>query len=611
VLIDSYRRMRATPHCASQLAFVLGLATAITACSTNATRDTAAVTTSPAKHYACDNSLKEVFSSDSDTHILLVKAFAKGDPLTLSGKIDAGTPVASNDLCVVKISVGPGHSGPPTAPSTSPGIGIEVWLPSPDKWNHRLHVRGGSGWAGGIHQLPDGLAGAVLNNRGEQVPEPFRIAGEEGAVSATTDTGHSVGDGSFAMNPNGTINNALWNDFSMRGIHEMAVKAKALALAYYGSPPKYSYWDGFSTGGRQGLKEAQANPGDFDGILDGAPAINWTTFITGMLYPQVIMQRDLHGRLLNQGQLSTVSNAAIAACDIVGGQHLGYIEDPSQCRYDPTRDAAVICKSAGGESESPSCVNRVQAEVFNKIWYGQTVDGSAPSPASDNGFAKDPAEKQIWYGPTRGTDLSLLAGKSPFPIASDLVALELQDPQVATPSFKNALSNGTDGWKYLSYAQLANAAFKGLRYQPLFGNINTDDPDLTTFKTHGGKILMYHGLADTLIMPQGSVNYFDRVARQMGGVEEVQTFLRLFLIPGMSHWFYNGTSNPVAMPPLPTHAQLYAALVGWVEQDAAPSRIDIRETDTTPPKSRPICAYPEKATYRTGDPLQAQSYECM
>jgi hypothetical protein len=150
------------------------------------------------------------------------------------------------------------------------------------------------------------------------------------------------------MNPDGTINTVLWSDFAQRGIHEQVLKSKALAQTYYGQMPKYSYWDGFSTGGRQAHMEAQANPTDVNGILAGAPAFNWSKFITAELYPQIVYQRDLGGVPLSSGQLTLLGNAAINACDVVGGQHLGYVPDPSECRYDPTQDPSVICAANGG-----------------------------------------------------------------------------------------------------------------------------------------------------------------------------------------------------------------------------------------------------------------------
>jgi tannase/feruloyl esterase len=153
------------------------------------------------------------------------------------------------------------------------------------------------------------------------------------------------------------------------------VKTRALAAAYYLSPATRTYWDGCSTGGRQGYKEAQNNPADYDGYLVGAPAFNWTKFITSELYPQIVYQRDLGGVALTAAQHTLVSGSAVSACDRVGGQHMGYILDPQSCHYDPTKDANVLCAGVAGNgvtgaSADPGCVDLVQAQAFNKIWYG-------------------------------------------------------------------------------------------------------------------------------------------------------------------------------------------------------------------------------------------------
>ncbi|MDM0105446.1 tannase/feruloyl esterase family alpha/beta hydrolase [Variovorax sp. J22R24] len=560
---------------------------------------------------SCDDSIKTRFTPDPLTQVLLVKSFKTGDPLLLSGTATANTPVATSDVCVVKLLVGPGNPGPSDAPSTSQGIGIEVWLPSESKWNQRIHVKGGGGWAGGVHTSLTALAGISGGTSGA----PATTAMVEGAVSASTDTGHAntANGGSFAMNPDGSINTVLWNDFAQRGIHEMAVKTKALTQAYYGTAAKRAYWNGFSTGGRQGHMEAQANPADFDGILAGAPAINWTKFITSELYPQIVYQRDLGGVALTSGQAAALGNAAINACDAVGNRHLGYIPDPFQCRYDPTQDLNVICQSSGGNAPSGDCVTQVQAVAMNKIWYGQTADGSVPSPSTDNGTALEPLGPQRWYGLTRGTNVAGLAGPTPFTIASDLVALELQDASYASTNFINATRNGVDRWKTLSYLDLSNAYDRGVALQTSFANINTDDNNLAAFAARGGKMLVYHGLSDTLIPPQGTLNYYHRLTGQMGGDAVVKNFYRLFFVPGMAHGFSNGTTNPAANPPLPTIDQLYLALTTWVEQDQPPSRIDISSpVNAANPTatSRPICMHPQKAVFVGTDPLVASSYNC-
>jgi feruloyl esterase len=564
-------------------------------------------TTAPvavAQPLVCDDGIKTAFKPDANTSVLLVRAFKKGDALSLDAVPAAGVPTAQNDMCLVKLNVGPGNAGPAGAPSTSPGIGIEVWLPAAANWNGRVHVYGGGGWAGGVHGRTDAIASAVA---GED--NPAYAAGVESAVSAATDTGHAIGNGSFAMNPDGTVNRVLWKDFAERAIHEMALKSKALARAYYGKDARYSYWDGFSTGGRQALKEAQVNPADFDGILAGAPAINWTRFITGELYPQVVMQRDLAGSLLTTAQLQAVSAAAISACDVVGGVHLGYVPDPLQCRYDPTEDRSVLCAAAGGTNNTEGCVSAVQARAINKIWYGQTSDGSVPSPAADAGTGITLGAKQRWYGPTRGTDLGRLAGATPFTIASDLVALELQNAAYATSAFVNATSNGRDQWKSLTYDELANASDRGISLQEAFGGINTDRTDLSALRDRQGKLLMYHGLADQLIPPQGTIRYYHAVADTMGGLPAIGAFSRLYLIPGMGHSFASGVAVPAA-PPLPTRRQLYSLLTDWVEKGSAPGRIEATGGGSDGKASRPLCPYPQQAAYTNGDPMTTGSYVC-
>jgi feruloyl esterase len=560
----------------------------------------------------CDDSMKMAFKPDPDTTVVLVHAFRPGDPLALGTTTGPTPPVATADLCFVKLNVGPGHPGPADAPSTSPGIGIEIWLPTSASWNKCIHNLGGGGWAGGTQ----GTATQIGN------PSGGVVAGSEGSVVGTTDTGHSVSNGSFAMNPDGSINTALWQDFAERSLHELAVKTKALASTYYMTAPTRAYWDGCSTGGRQGYKEAQNTPTDYDGYLNGAPAFNWTKFITNELYPQLVYQRDLAGVALTAAQHNLVSGSAVSACDQVGAQHLGFVLDPQSCRYDPTKGASVLCTGVAGNgvtgtSTDPGCVNLAQAQAFNKIWYGQTADGSVPDPASDNASAATLAAGQLWWGLMRGSTLQGLAGTRPFTIASDMVALEMQDPMLATSIFQNASGNGADGWKTLGYADLATAYAHGVALQSSFGNINTDNTDLTKLRNSGAKVISYHGLADQLIAPQGSIHYFARVADAMGGVAAAQAFDRLFLIPGMGHCNGIGSATGILGPantassvPLPANGQLFTALVDWVEKGTAPSSIVLSSADGS--VTRPICLYPQKAVYGgTGPVTAAASYHCQ
>ncbi len=571
----------------------------------------------PAATLSCDDSMKDAFRPDADTRVILVKAFKQGEPLALAGTPRTpAPPQADKDLCLVKMVVGPGSPGTADAPSTSPGIGIEVWLPAPADWNERIRNLGGGGWAGGNHASTALIGSASAATTAAQ-----------GYAVGTTDTGHRVGNGSFAMKEDGSINTALWRDFSERSLHQLAIKTKALVQAYYGKPQQYAYWQGCSTGGRQGYKIAQEHPDAYDGYLNGAPAFNWTRFITNELYPQIVMQQDLGGPIAAE-KLYRVSAAAVSACDTVGTEHLGFIADPGQCRYDPTRDASVLCEGESGNgitgaSRDAACVSLAEARAINKIWYGQTVDGNAPDPQSDNAGSSTLASSQLWWGLTRGTDLTGLAGSAgtppvarPFTIATDIVALELQDPSYATPTFTNATGNGMNKWMTLDYAGLANAYDRGIALQPEFGHINTDNPDLAGLRDSGGKVISYHGLSDELITPAGSINYFARVADKMGGTAAVQDFNRLYLVPAMGHCSgvgsVSGTEGPPATAdnvPLPTQNQFFDALVAWVEEGRPPASLMLKSANES--VSMPICVYPQKAVYKgSGAITDGANYDC-
>lgn len=577
-----------------------------------------AVAPAPAAPLSCDDSMKAAFAPDANTAVTLVKAYRAGDPIALSATpATPAPPVAPVDVCLVKLLVGPGQAGPAGAPSTSAGIGIEVWLPAAASWNKVIRVFGSGGWAGGLH--------ADITQVGSR--PIFFPALKKGYVFSASDHGHALlNNGSFAMNPDGSINTVLWQDFAERSMHELADKTKLLVKAYYGVAQDRAYWDGFSTGGRQGYKIAQKYPKDFDGILAGAPAFNWSKFITAELYPQVAMQREL-GAPIAGAKLNLASGAAVKACDAQG---VGFLLDPLQCRHDPTRDATVLCSGVAGNgvtgaSTNASCLSLAEARVIDQIWYGQTANGSAPDPQADNGGSPTlGSADHLWWGLTRGTNLGVsLAGTNPFPIATDQVALELQDPTYAGPAFVNATGNGASQWKALDYAGLATAFAQGVALQSFFSNINTDNPDLSGARDAGVKVLSYHGLADDKIMPQGSINYFTRVSAAMGGNGEVQKFNRLMLIPGLAHDSSFGTigsidpntnaplsATKVPLPqPVSGRDELFNALRDWVEKGVAPTRIDVSSSDSS--VTMPLCVYPQKATYAgTGAVTAAASYSC-
>src|SRR5262245_59938818 len=246
-------------------------------------------------------------------------------------------------------------------------------------WNGKNRDLGGGGYAGTV--------GSVVSSI------------NRGYVGSSTDTGHTGGSGSFALNPDGTLNNGLILDFVRTGIHQQNVWGVQVAQTYYGQTPARKYWMGCSTGGRQGHYLAQNFPKDFDGILGGAPAFNWDRFITAELWPQVVMNNEVHA-VIPAAKLNAVTNAAIAACDAQDGITDGIIQEPRKCTYSATQ---FICTGLGGNSTDPNCLAPWEAAAVDKIWNG---------PKDSNG-------DQAWYGLERGTSLSGLAGTNPFPIATD------------------------------------------------------------------------------------------------------------------------------------------------------------------------------------------------
>jgi hypothetical protein len=576
---------------------------------------------------ACDMQGVGQLQIDNQTKIIAVYSFKAGDEVRLSNS-PAPYLKTSVNVCMVKLIVGPGNTGPANAPSTTPGIGIEVWMPAHDQWNQVIRSFGSGGWAGGYY------ADATRIGQSGSANDMFLGSVQKGYAVSGSDHGHggtvSGRNASFGMNPDGSINKVVWQDFAERSMLEQALKTKAVVKAYYGKAHQKAYFDGFSTGGRQGYKLAQKYPEQYDGILAGAPAFNWTKFITAELYPQIVMQQDL-GRTIPNAKLHAASALAMRSC---GGTQAawGFLLDPFSCTYNPERDPAALCSGEKGSNgilgtnTTVTCLEHKEAMVINKIWYGMTRDGVAPDPAVDNGRTGklNANAGQIWWGQTRGTDLTALSGEqAPFPIASQLTALTLGNPRIAQRGmFSNATGNAEDVWKSLKYADLLAVSEKGLAMQQTYANINTDSVELSAFRDRGAKVISYHGLSDQLIMPQGSLNYFDRLVEKMGGLENVHTFNRLFLIPGMGHSGsfnqsasvgINGTVTQFSSVPLPQSStgrdEMFNALRAWVEKGISPERIELTAASGT--FSLPICVHPKKAVFTGSNMSAATSYSCQ
>lgn len=579
---------------------------------------------------ACDDGIKAAFHPDSDTTVVAVRVVRKGEDLMAP---DASKPItAAADLCLVKLLVGPGAAAEKdrSARSYSEGIGIEVWLPTQTNWNERIRNYGGGGWVGGGHRYADKIGSKV----------PAIVNANMGYASGTTDAGQPwYQDGSFTFLSSGKINAEAFRDFSVRAMVEQAVKTKALVSLYYGRMPKYTYYDGHSQGGRQGLKIAQEYPDLYDGYMIAEPALNIPMFGTTALYPQIVMKTELGYTALNKTQaaafavkVAAANTRAIAACDKAG---LGFLLDPFACDYDPARDAGALCTGVSGEgvtgsnADAATCMSAEEAMALDKIWFGATSDGSfdtAQSPDSRSG--KSLGKNQVWWTFTRGTAI----GGQITSAGTDSTSLALQDVRYAADAaatsaiaFTNGSTTERNKWLELSYAGLADAVKNNLAMQPtLFSNLGTDKADLGKLRDLGRKVIVYSGLADDAIPPAGNVNYHERVVAAMGGHAEVQKFMRMYLLPGAAHssqgraYTVSGQNDTVPLPKLPGNAnqtptreqdQFFTALVDWVEKDAAPGDIMLTSRDSR--ISYPACVYPLRTTWNGSGPVtQAASFAC-
>jgi hypothetical protein len=442
-----------------------------------------------------------------------------------------------------------------TAIKTHPPTGdkVTIWIGIPTvNWNGRFLGIGGGGFSGGS---PAGIN------------QPVAL----GYVSGSTDTGHEGGGGSFALDANGRLNWQAIRDNAHVGIHDMTETGKALAQAMYGAAPRYSYFYGCSTGGRQGLMEAQRYPRDYDGIVSGAPAINWTKLLMQSMWGT--LQMEVMGDPVPGCKLAAATEAAVTACDAIDGVKDGVIEDPGRCHYDPK---ALLGTSAG----DCGIFTQADADIIRKIWDGpRREDGSF-----------------LWYGQTRGADLRMLAATRGTPLkpqAFPFVVFWLKYFLTQNPQF--------------DWTTLTPAAYERLWDQSVeeYGTvIGTDNPDLTAFRDRGGKAILWHGWADPLISAEATIDYYKRVQQRMGGAKETSQFARLFLAPGVSHC--GGGAGPAP------YGQL-DALLSWVEEGNAPVTLPAARRDKAGviTQSRPLCQYPLVAKYKgTGSTDDAANFVC-
>ena len=483
----------------------------------------------PAFGSSCDSLSKLTLKDTTITTALLVPAGQFSAPGQRQNTATSANPYKSlPEFCRVAVTI---------KPTTDSDIKVEVWLPS-NGWNNKFQAVGNGGWAGVISY--SALADAV----------------HAGYASASTDTGHVGGRGTFALDhPEKLI------DFSWRSEHEMTVKAKAIIEAFYGTGPRLSYWNGCSTGGRQGLKEAQMFPNDYDGIIAGAPANR--TAISLWIAHAVLKDPASY---IPPAKYPIIHQAAINACDSRDGLKDGLIDDPRKCNFDPK---GLLCKAGDGAE----CLTAPQAEAAKKIY------SSAVNPRTG---------KELFASLVPGTELGWgVQAQGPDPSAN------IYD-QYRYVVFKDEKWN----WKTFDFDKDEE---RGNRPENLI--MNATDPDMKAFFTHGGKLLLYHGWSDPNVPTLNTIKYYNNVVQNLGGDAKAANSIRLFLEPGMGHC--GGGEGPNVFDKVGTLEQ-------WVEHGKAPdTMIASHSTGGRVDRTRPLCPYPQVAKYKgNGNIDDAANFAC-
>jgi feruloyl esterase len=444
----------------------------------------------------------------------------------------------------------------------APEVRFEVNLPA--NWNRRFYMHGNGGFAG---ETP------------EFGPRPMVRANalKQGFATVQTNTGH---DASAEPLASFAADYAKRVDYAFRAVHMTAVEAKKIVGAYYGRAPAYSYWDGCSTGGRQGLISAQRFPEDFDGILAGAPVLNFVDTVTQSLWNGLVLTETP----VSLAKLKLVADATYARCDAKDGLKDGIIEDPRKCDFDPTRDVKLCAAGQDGED----CLTPAQAGAVKKIQEGLKVNGKPhlfgyPIGSEATGLSFTAGGKMtsgwdIWLTPPPG-------GKSFQHAFGDSFVRYWASPK-ADPSIDPAKFDfDKDMAKFADARTLLNAT----------------NPDLSSFRSRGGKLLMYFGWADTALAPLMGIDYYEKAVAKNG--PQTGDFFRLFMVPGMFHC--RGGVGPERLDGL-------TALINWVENGTAPATITATQVaDGKPVRTRPLCPYPQVARYTgSGSNDDAANFAC-
>ncbi|MEO8467596.1 MAG: tannase/feruloyl esterase family alpha/beta hydrolase [Gammaproteobacteria bacterium] len=442
-------------------------------------------------------------------------------------------------------------------------IGFELLLPN--AWNGKFLMGGGGGFVGNVqNQAQDGLSAG---------PTPL----ERGYATVGTDTGHTalLTDASWARNDPEAREN-----FAHRAVHRTTEVSKAIAASYYKHAVDRSYFFGCSRGGGQAMVEAQRYPDDFDGIIAGAPVLDWVGAMGAFVRNQQAIFPDpthLESPVITADNRNLLATALKNTCDAQDGVADGILDDPLSCKFDP----ASLPRCAAGPSAE--CVTDAQLAAINQVYSGLTIGGEHVYPGFPLGGENVPGNWDLWITQTNPPALGPNVPNLHYAFGTQFV--------------KNFVF-GDANWSYAGY----DFADWPARTAELATLLNATDANLSRFAGHGGRLILWHGWSDPALPATRSVDYYNAVATQN---PLVRLSARMFLLPGVAHC--SGGLGP-------DRADWLTTLEQWVEKGVAPDQVVMTKNDAQGKTvmQRPACAYPLAAVYTGGgDPNVAASYTCV
>jgi hypothetical protein len=440
-------------------------------------------------------------------------------------------------------------------------------------------------WNGNYFQAGNGgLAGSIQENRID-----YGLA--LGYAAAGANGGHdgSITDATFCYNPLDNANpdaEGKLDDYCFGSVHKMNFLGKKIVKAYYCREAEYDYYQGCSTGGRQGMIESQRFPDDFDGIMAGAPLV----YLTKITMRDVWQAHRAADAWLSPEKLALLAEAVIKKCDSIDGLVDGVIDDPRKCDFNALSDLTAC------ENGYDPCFTAAESTAIQKIY-----DGPRNS-AGDLLFRGAPFGSEAvaaHFGPSNSGWMGYIMPFAPGNLSfgammgSRFVQYCGLPPDGGGPGWDPFTFDWDTDWPYVT--------------EKLSARCDANNPNLWPFKKRGGKIIQYHGWADPLVSPFPMMDYYESVLDFMGE-KKTKEFYKLYMIPGQFHCRGGlGCADDEA---------LFEALVDWVENKVEPKEIiGSRAADPVAgytARTRPLCPYPEVARYfDEGSIDNAKNFTCV